>query len=944
MTGGNWKPLRAQVLGPVRAWQGERELDLGGPRQRAAFAVLAMHANRVVSRTELIDALWGQEPPASAASSVYTYVTGLRRVLEPGRPRRSSGDVLTSAKTGYSLLLEDGALDLEVFHHHRDQAHHCRNTGDLRGAAQSFDAALALWQGSPLGAVSGSFAEIERTRLEELRLAVYDERASVLLALGRHSELVADLSRLVREYPLREGLRSLLMLALYRSGRQAEALAVFQTTRHLLVEELGIEPGPELQRLNGQILAMDPTLDLDAPTAPIADQAAMRPAQRRLDRAARELATAVARQWTAEAVMRSLGRPEPIELSWSSTGLTAALAASAMVRRKPGTEEPEPLNLRGGLSDLVAKFRELPKRQLVVLGEPGAGKTALAVLMILGMLSNPEPREPVPVLLPLSSWDPRDEHLYTWLANKLIEEYPGLGNAAAYGPHAAQRLVADGHVMPVLDGLDETPPEMQAAAIEAIDHAAAGGRPLVVTCRSAEYEAAVLRGGAILAAATLVEIQPVDVEDAARFLTARQPAGDARWHSVIEYLRRHPNGPLAQVMSNPLMVDLARTAYSGPAADPAKLSAAANFPDRASLEEHLLGAFLPAAYPRQLPRPASAAEIHPPVLYQYEPEKARRWLTFLAQHLRRARTRDIAWWQLADAIPWLTRGLIFGLPPAVFFAITGDVAGGYTIGIAYGVAFALAGFATNSLGKRSGPLRVELRFRGTGLRFLGRFAIGSVIAVGLGLGWSLSLGLVLVLVLVFGLGLGAQVWLDAPADANRVSSPLMVLKQERVASLLFTLSFLLSLGTFYAVADTFTKQVRFVPVLGGSFDVALALAAGLAGALLGRFAFGRPGSVAYGLATAAVGGLVFPRAASLSAGVLAGALFGIAVGLTIFLSRAWGSFILARVWFATRGQAPLGLMRFLADAHRRAVLRQIGAVYQFRHARLQDNLANWRDR
>jgi hypothetical protein len=170
-----------------------------------------------------------------------------------------------------------------------------------------------------------------------------------------------------------------------------------------------------------------------------------------------------------------------------------------------------------------------------------------------------------------------------------------------------------------------------------------------------------------------------------------------------------------------------------------------------------------------------------------------------------------------------------------------------------------------------------------------------------------------------------------------------VLKQERVSTLLFTLSFSLSLGMFYAVADTFTKQIRFIPVFGGSFDIALALAGCLAGVLLGRFVSGPLGSMAYGLATAVVGGMVFPRAGSLSAGLLAGAMFGIAVGLTFFLSRAWGSFVLARIWFASRGKTPLRLMRFLADAHRRAVLRQVGAAYQFRHVRLQDNLVNRSD-
>jgi hypothetical protein len=602
-----------------------------------------------------------------------------------------------------------------------------------------------------------------------------------------------------------------------------------------------------------------------------------------------------------------------------------------------------PPKLGGNLSDLITVFRHLPKRQLVVLGEPGAGKTALAVLLTLGLLANPEPREPVPVLLPLSSWDPRNEHLYTWLARKLTEEYPGLGNAAVYGPHAAQRLVADERVMPVLDGLDETPLELQAAAIDAIDLAIAGGRPLVITCRRTEYEDAVLREGVILASATVVEMQPVGIEDAARFLTARQHPGRSHWQVVIEHLRHRPRGPLGQVMSTPLMVDLARTAYSDPASDPAELSDVARFPDRTSLEEHLLDAFLPSAYPQQLPRLSSAAGIRPAALLHYEPEQTRRWLTFLAQHLQRARTRDLAWWELADAIPQPTRALIFAFPSAVIFAVAGELAGGPRVGIVYGVAFGLAGFAAHSLRKRRGPLRAELRFHGTAARFLRRFGVGLIIGVALGLGWSLSRSLVLMLGLVFGLALGVHVWLDTPADARSVSCPLTVLKQERTAALSYTLTFALSMGTFYVVADTFTNGTTYIPVFGGSFDIALALVVGVVVTPLARFAFGRSGGLAYGLAAVAAGGLIFPHASTLLGGLLAGTVFGIAVGLAIFLSRAWGSFSLTRVWLAMRGKTPLRLMRFLDDAHRRAVLRQAGAVFQFRHASLQDNLANRRD-
>jgi hypothetical protein len=497
--------------------------------------------------------------------------------------------------------------------------------------------------------------------------------------------------------------------------------------------------------------------------------------------------------------------------------------------------------------------------------------------------------------------------------------------------------------MPVLDGLDEAPLELQAALIDAIDLATAGGRPLVVTCRSTEYEKATLSAGVTLASATVVEMQPVDIESAARFLTARQHPGLASWQPVIEHLQRHPAGPLAQVMSTPLMVDLARTAYSGAGRDPAELSDASRFPDRASLEEHLLDAFLPAAYPQQLPPLPSAEGIRPTAPLYYQPEQARRWLTFLARHLQDARTPDLAWWQLAQSIPQPARGLIFAFPSAVAFAVAGEIAGGSRAGIVYGVGFGLAGFVANSLGRRPGPLRAELRFRGTVARSLGRFAIGLGIGGLLGLGWSLPLGLVLMLGLVFGMALGVHVWLEAPADVSRVCSPLTVLKQERTAALSYTLTFALSMGAFYVVGDRFTHATRYIPVFGGSFDIGLALVTGLVVTPLTRLAFGLPGGVAYGLAAVAAGGLVFPSADTLFRAVLAGTVLGIAVGLAIFLSRAWGWFVLARAWLALRGKIPLKLMRFLADAHRRAVLRQVGAEYQFRHARLQDNLANRQD-
>jgi len=260
LTANTSAPLRVELLGPPRAWLGQQELALGPSRQRAVFAVLALRAEHVVSRAELIDAVWGESAPATAEGSVYTYVSGLRRKLEPQRSRRSPGDILTSRASGYALRLAQDALDVTVFERLREQGQRQLTSGDHQAAARSLETALNLWHGEALCGVPGPFAETQRGRLAELRLATIELRARARLGMGGHVELAAELTGLVQEYPLRESLRELLMIALYRGGRKAEALETFRETRRVLVEELGIEPGSALRRAHEQILAGDPAL------------------------------------------------------------------------------------------------------------------------------------------------------------------------------------------------------------------------------------------------------------------------------------------------------------------------------------------------------------------------------------------------------------------------------------------------------------------------------------------------------------------------------------------------------------------------------------------------------------------------------------------------------------------------------------------------------------
>ncbi|MFD3825799.1 BTAD domain-containing putative transcriptional regulator [Streptomyces sp. NPDC058625] len=252
--------VRFAVLGPVRAWRGKQELDLGSPQQRVVLAALLLRRGRPVPLGELLDAVWGEEPPAAAVSVLRTYVSRLRKVLEPDRHPAGPPRVVVSVGDGYVLRIADDALDLAVFQHRVARAKRSRAAGDVSGAAELLHAALGGWQGAALAGLPGPLAETVRSWLDEEWLTALEARLDIDIELGRHHEVIAELIPLTGTYPLREQLCRLLMLALYRSGRQAEALAAYRGTRRALVTELGIEPGTSLQDLHDRILAADPAL------------------------------------------------------------------------------------------------------------------------------------------------------------------------------------------------------------------------------------------------------------------------------------------------------------------------------------------------------------------------------------------------------------------------------------------------------------------------------------------------------------------------------------------------------------------------------------------------------------------------------------------------------------------------------------------------------------
>src|SRR5918997_2519293 len=242
-----------RILGPLEVATDSGLVALGGPRRRALLAILLCQPNAFVPRGRLIDLLWSLDPPSSAQGALQVHVHGLRRSLGADR-------VLTRG-VAYAVSVRAGELDLERFEALALRGRERLAAGHPSDASRTLSEALALWRGRPLGDLpEGPFKDAEAARLEEQRLVALEDRIEADLRLGRHAELVPELRALVEEHPLRERPRRQLMLALYRTGRQAEALSEYQSVRRLFLDELGLEPGVELEELQAAILRRDPAL------------------------------------------------------------------------------------------------------------------------------------------------------------------------------------------------------------------------------------------------------------------------------------------------------------------------------------------------------------------------------------------------------------------------------------------------------------------------------------------------------------------------------------------------------------------------------------------------------------------------------------------------------------------------------------------------------------
>lgn len=601
-----------------------------------------------------------------------------------------------------------------------------------------------------------------------------------------------------------------------------------------------------------------------------------------LDRAAEELARLVDTQWRREAQWRGLLHPGPMRIPWSSTTRPVSAPVSEIVPL-PGVR-PTRLNLHGTIGEVADTWRRLPARQLVVIGAPAAGKTSLVVLFVQEVLAKRVPGEPVPVLLNLAGWDPSTAHLDTWIARRIAADYPQLTRRRSYGDDATVRLVDRQLVIPVLDGLDEMPEALRPLAITALNQAVAGDRPLVLTCRTDEFEETIAVTGAPLGRAAVVELTPLRGDTIIEYLPAGQVGGAARWSAVLTRLSAEPDGVLSRALSNPLMAYMARAIYAAADTDPGTLL---TFDTVVETEEHLFGCYLPTAYRPRLPVPNEEP------LRPYRAEDAQRWLSFIAGQLQRRGKRNLCLWRLADLQPGLRRGAVMLVRSwRGLLVITGGLAllAAVLVTLAWvgdtllSVLFVVVLVAFCWPKPRASPTRVRFR----------------PVRVGLGLAMVIGLGVLL-------------------ENTRGVRS---------------------DLGDWEQIAMSVLFALAMLPI-GGMVVVGLIDAAPTTAVLSPAIALRQDREAVLAIVLAGIGMLSFAdvtRMLSVETAVT-GVAIGLLSGVVFDVGYAWGNWVTGRAWLALPGLLPWRLLPFIEDAHRRGVLRAVGTEYQFRHVRLQEYLS-----
>ncbi|MEV0368913.1 helix-turn-helix domain-containing protein [Streptomyces sp. NPDC050636] len=661
---------------------------------------------------------------------------------------------------------------------------------------------------------------------------------------------------------------------------------------------------------------------------------------------AEELAQATAARWQREEEQRQVHDPYPLPVRWRPVP-EELIDHWANIRRLPAGAAPGPLDLSGRLDEIVGVYRRIPSGRLVVLGRSGSGKTILAVRFVLDHLKSRARTEAVPVIFSIGSWDPTAITFRDWLTAQLTRDHPGLAVPGPGGSSLAAVLVETGRVLPVLDGFDEIAGGLRRPALEALN---ATTMPLLLTSRPSEYAAAVAETD-VLTSAAAVDLTDLTLGDLADYLprTTRKARGgspaETAWDPVLRELRERPHSQgaahLAAVLTTPLMVTLARAVYSDtPDNDPASLLDTRRFGSAEKLEDHLLDNFIATVYrPRPEHRPGSRPRR------TYDPERAQYWLGYLAHHLTRLDTPNLEWWRLGGGLRRATRtlvtalviGLTIGLVDCVVgtlfdsleFQLADGMVAGLLSGLMFGIAYWFLVAAKDAPVQPSGvrmrlsgrDMRIFGKERKAGRRALSRLGIGLLCGLVFGVGYGFARGVLngvlfhvglptylvvglddgIIYGLVFALGAGPAfgllTLLETPLDIRSAVNPVSLLRTN-----------------FRTVA---TQFLVWAPAFG----------------LLVGFGSG----VVIRPMPAILGPLVWSLTASLKLGVISG--LGGALGYALSLT-AWGQWaVLARIWLPLTGRLPWTVVTFLEDAYQRGVLRQAGAVYQFRHARLQHHLA-----
>ncbi|MFI9237072.1 NACHT domain-containing protein [Streptomyces sp. NPDC053079] len=639
------------------------------------------------------------------------------------------------------------------------------------------------------------------------------------------------------------------------------------------------------------------------------------PLPEELDRVAEDLAAALADEYARDERQSRVHDPVPIPVRWSAADPRVS-DHEANILGVPATTEPAPAPApdREGQFEAIGRFfTSLPNGRLVILGAPGAGKSALALRLARALLDDRVPLTAVPVLLPLASWNPTEQDPWHWAARRLAALHP----SAVPTHHTAHDLITSGRILPILDGLDELPAPTRARALARLRRSLNAPARLVLTCRSEEYEAAVADAATVLPAATVVQLTPLGTDDLRAYLprttprTGPAPAAPTKWAPVLAELSADAGPPQAavvrSVLSTPLMVSLARFVYSETHADPRDLLDGRRFPDAAAVERHLFDAFLSAAYEDSAGGLWSGAQ-------------ARRWAGYLAAHLRRGGEQDIAWWRLAEAVPWWLRwpgtGLAVGIA-ALAMGLTGydnpwwrewlplpPWAAVLLLGSLAALLDWVLSPAVDPPRRLRVPGREEVRgwWRAsrwprwclpaavTALAFSGVFTQPSWIVLPLALP---------ALALLLSLTIGLLDLLSCRADPAEAPEPVALLRADRRTELL--------LGPLALVRHRRRRTATEV-VLGFTFLMV----------------------IIWQVQTATTPTLTWLRTA---------ALVLLAWALCAWSGSAGGGLALARLWFSISGTLPWRVMTFLDDAHRRGVLRQSGGLYRFRHIELRNRLA-----